>query len=146
MLSPDMDIEADLGIDSIKRVEILSSFEEKMPGLPSVSPEMMGTLKTLGQIAEYLDRSAVNLERTRGGVITQIPESRTGQPGGSAERRHHLPPDSDGKRRTCQPSFRQKILIADDKSGLGEILVSAFEKSNVEAILMSPEQSDEHFR
>ncbi|MDO9565243.1 MAG: beta-ketoacyl synthase N-terminal-like domain-containing protein, partial [Candidatus Desulfaltia sp.] len=39
MLNLDMDIEADLGIDSIKRVEILSTIEEKMPDLPSVSPE-----------------------------------------------------------------------------------------------------------
>ncbi|MFV9645559.1 MAG: beta-ketoacyl synthase N-terminal-like domain-containing protein, partial [Desulfobacterales bacterium] len=36
MLNLDMDIEADLGIDSIKRVEILSTIEEKMPDLPSV--------------------------------------------------------------------------------------------------------------
>ena len=51
MLGMDMDIEAELGIDSIKRVEILSTLEEKMPDLPTVSPDMMGTLKTLGQIA-----------------------------------------------------------------------------------------------
>ncbi|MDM8550774.1 hypothetical protein QUF72_11875, partial [Desulfobacterales bacterium HSG2] len=31
-----------------------STLEEKMPGLPPVSPEIMGTLKTLAQIAEYL--------------------------------------------------------------------------------------------
>ena len=49
-----MDIEADLGIDSIKRVEILSAFEEKMPELPSVSPEMMGSLKTLSQIIDQI--------------------------------------------------------------------------------------------
>ena len=54
MLALDMDIEADLGIDSIKRVEILSALEEKMPDLPPVSPDVMGTLKTLGQIVEYL--------------------------------------------------------------------------------------------
>jgi acyl carrier protein len=54
MLGLDMDIEAELGIDSIKRVEILSAVEEKMPDLPAVSPEIMGTLKTLGQIADYL--------------------------------------------------------------------------------------------
>jgi len=58
MLQPEMDIEADLGIDSIKRVEILSTLEEKMPGLPSVGPEMMGSLKTLGQIADYLAADA----------------------------------------------------------------------------------------
>jgi polyketide-type polyunsaturated fatty acid synthase PfaA len=34
MLGLDMDIEAELGIDSIKRVEILSALEEKMPDLP----------------------------------------------------------------------------------------------------------------
>ncbi len=54
MLALDMDIEADLGIDSIKRVEILSALEEKMPDLPTVSPDVIGTLKTLGQIIEYL--------------------------------------------------------------------------------------------
>ncbi len=58
MLGLDMDIEAELGIDSIKRVEILSALEEKIPGLPAVSPEIMGTLKTLGQISEYLSGSS----------------------------------------------------------------------------------------
>ncbi|MBW1940226.1 MAG: hypothetical protein JRI28_02405, partial [Deltaproteobacteria bacterium] len=51
---PDMDIETDLGVDSIKRVEILSALEEKMPALPSIPPDIMGSLKTLGQIAEHL--------------------------------------------------------------------------------------------
>jgi len=41
MLNLDMNIEADLGIDSIKRVEILSTMEERMSDLPSVSPEDM---------------------------------------------------------------------------------------------------------
>ena len=54
MLGMQMDIESDLGIDSIKRVEILSALEEKMPHLPRVTPDMMGTLKTLGQICDYL--------------------------------------------------------------------------------------------
>jgi len=52
-----MDIESDLGIDSIKRVEILSALEEKMPDLPKVTPDMMGSLKTLGQIIGYLNAS-----------------------------------------------------------------------------------------
>ncbi|MFO7706613.1 MAG: beta-ketoacyl synthase N-terminal-like domain-containing protein, partial [Desulfobacterales bacterium] len=48
MLGLDMDIETDLGIDSIKRVEILSTLEERRPGLRSVAPEDLGRLKTLG--------------------------------------------------------------------------------------------------
>ena len=54
MLGLEMDIEADLGIDSIKRVEILSALEEHLPHLPKVTPDMVGTLKTLGQICDYL--------------------------------------------------------------------------------------------
>jgi len=54
MIGLDMDIEADLGIDSIKRVEIMSAFEERVPDLPSISPEAMATLKTLGEILSYV--------------------------------------------------------------------------------------------
>jgi malonyl CoA-acyl carrier protein transacylase len=64
MLGLDMDIESDLGIDSIKRVEILSSLEEKMPGLPHVSPENMGRLKTLGQVLEHLIGGVSDMETT----------------------------------------------------------------------------------
>jgi len=64
MLGLDMDIEGDLGIDSIKRVEILSTLEEKMPGLPPVSPDMMGSLKTLGQIVDYLSGTGKEIEKT----------------------------------------------------------------------------------
>ena len=58
MLGLDMDIEADLGIDSIKRVEILSTLEDRLPGLPQVTPDIMGSLKTLGQICAYLTSSS----------------------------------------------------------------------------------------
>ncbi len=53
-INPDMDLEGDLGIDSIKRVEILSAVSEKLPGAPKVKPEHLGTLRTLKQIAAYL--------------------------------------------------------------------------------------------
>ncbi len=54
MLTPDMDIESDLGIDSIKRVEILSKLEEKLPQAQQISPEDIGRLKTIEQIAQNL--------------------------------------------------------------------------------------------
>ena len=63
MLGLDMDIESELGIDSIKRVEILSTLEEQMPDLPTVSPEIMGSLKTLGQIVEYLTANRERRQR-----------------------------------------------------------------------------------
>ncbi|MBF0467516.1 MAG: acyltransferase domain-containing protein [Desulfamplus sp.] len=54
MLTPDMDIESDLGIDSIKRVEILSKLEEKLPQAGSISPDDLGRLKTIEQIAQKI--------------------------------------------------------------------------------------------
>ncbi len=56
MLELDMQLDADLGIDSIKRVEILSAVQDRIPEAPVVGPEQIGTLRTLRQIAEFLDR------------------------------------------------------------------------------------------
>ncbi|MEO1338703.1 MAG: phosphopantetheine-binding protein, partial [Myxococcota bacterium] len=52
MLNASMNLEADLGIDSIKRVEILSALRTAMPELPEVDPAALGALQTLGEIAE----------------------------------------------------------------------------------------------
>src|SRR5205823_1867297 len=54
MLDLDMGLDADLGIDSIKRVEILSALQERLPEAPAVKPEHLGTLQTLRQIVEFL--------------------------------------------------------------------------------------------
>ena len=54
VLEPGMQLDADLGIDSIKRVEILSALQDRLPGSPVIGPEHLGTIRTLGQIAEFL--------------------------------------------------------------------------------------------
>jgi acyl transferase domain-containing protein len=54
MLHLDMDLESDLGIDSIKRVEILAGMEERAPGAPRIETDRMGTLRTLRQVVELL--------------------------------------------------------------------------------------------
>ncbi|RKZ79862.1 MAG: hypothetical protein DRR19_24420, partial [Candidatus Parabeggiatoa sp. nov. 1] len=57
MLEIEMDMEADLGIDSIKRVEILGAMQEQFPDLPPVEPEELAELRTLGEIVEYMGRA-----------------------------------------------------------------------------------------
>ena len=52
-----MSLEGDLGIDSIKRVEILSAVQEKAPELPEVDGSQMAQLQTLGEIVEFLGGS-----------------------------------------------------------------------------------------
>ncbi|QLE59067.1 type I polyketide synthase [Nostoc sp. TCL26-01] len=58
MLELEMDMEADLGIDSIKRVEILGAMQEMYPDLPKPNIEELGDLRTIGQIVDYLQKLA----------------------------------------------------------------------------------------
>ena len=58
-LGLDLDMEADLGIDSIKRVEILGKLRDEFPGLKALSdsPEMMDAMtraRTLGVIVDRM--------------------------------------------------------------------------------------------
>ena len=62
ILGLDMDLEADLGIDSIKRVEILASVAERRPDLPEIDTQTLGTLRTLGAILDYLGASAISAQ------------------------------------------------------------------------------------
>jgi acyl carrier protein len=50
-----MELEGELGIDSIKRVEILSAMQSKLPGMPEVKAKEMASLRTLGEIVAYMD-------------------------------------------------------------------------------------------
>ena len=61
MLDLNMSMDADLGIDSIKRVEILAALQEKLPEAPIVKPEHLGTLNTLKQVLEHLSNGPGNM-------------------------------------------------------------------------------------
>ena len=54
MLDLNMSLEADLGIDSIKRVEILAAMTERAPELPEVDTAQMARLATLQEIVTYM--------------------------------------------------------------------------------------------
>ena len=155
MLGLDMDIEADLGIDSIKRVEILSTLEEKMPDLPSVSPEVMGTLKTLGEIVAYLSGGAapapVSSESER-----QAPEmtiSNEAMPPKPVE-----PPlgDKTGSSQSATARYAvrpvpielpdhpelslasdRKVFVTDDRTGLAQAIVDELGRRGINTVLVS---------
>ncbi|MBY8857354.1 SDR family NAD(P)-dependent oxidoreductase [Nocardia sp. CA2R105] len=60
MVDPAMDLEADLGVDSIKRVQVIGALQERFPHLPSLGPEQLGTLRTLNQVADALTTPAAS--------------------------------------------------------------------------------------
>lgn len=57
LLDMSMDLESDLGVDSIKRVEILSAVQEAMPDAPPIPDDELATLRTLGDVAARLERA-----------------------------------------------------------------------------------------
>jgi len=59
MLEPGMALDTDLGIDSIKRVEILAAVRERVPSLPEFDTTIMAGLRTLGEIVDYMDSQLV---------------------------------------------------------------------------------------
>ncbi len=54
MLDLDMDVEADLGIDSIKRVEIMGVMQERFGGGVAAGPEQLAELRTLRDIVGFM--------------------------------------------------------------------------------------------
>jgi acyl transferase domain-containing protein/NAD(P)H-dependent flavin oxidoreductase YrpB (nitropropane dioxygenase family) len=83
MLKLDLDLEADLGIDSIKRVEILGSLRDSLPesafGHDSDAMDQLSRARTLGAI---VDRLGKHFERTT--ALKENPSTRAiGRPIGS---------------------------------------------------------------
>ncbi len=107
MLEPRMSLEADLGIDSIKRVEIFSTLQQRLPALPELDQARIGELRTLADIVEHLNAqgaagnaptapanppSAPPLADLEAVVMAQIAD-KTGYPVDMLERRMSLEAD-----------------------------------------------------
>ena len=71
----DMDLEAELGIDSIKQVEILSALRDRMPGLPEIEPSALAQYRTIGAIAAMIGGHAgpVDVPPTPPGASAPVP-------------------------------------------------------------------------
>ncbi|MDD2804878.1 MAG: SDR family NAD(P)-dependent oxidoreductase [Elusimicrobiales bacterium] len=115
-LNPDMDMESDLGIDSIKRVAILSELQEKLPGAPRITPEQLGSIRTLRQVSAYLSAgmpavAAAPVQQTAGDgvekVLLSIVSSQTGYPAES------LNPDMDMESDLGIDSIKRVAILSE---------------------------------
>ena len=61
ILNLDQQLEADLGIDSIKRVEILSAFEGQIENIQDINLEEVAKLNTLRDVLQFMERYADKL-------------------------------------------------------------------------------------
>ncbi len=66
MLRPEMRLGDDLGLDSIKLVEIASVMSERLPGAETVSADVLNGAQTLGDLARALEGAGGAASRTTG--------------------------------------------------------------------------------
>ncbi len=89
MLDLDMDLEADLGIDSIKRLEILAGVQTRLPEMPVVDSTYVGSLRTLRNIIDHM-----RMTDGPAGALQPTPpasgEAPTGAPSAPLGIAHHL--------------------------------------------------------
>ncbi|MGH9885783.1 MAG: acyltransferase domain-containing protein, partial [bacterium] len=157
MIDTTMDLEADLGIDSIKRVEILSTIRERAPGLPEVEPAQMATLRTLRAIVAFLRGGATGptSTKTRGGPPSADGVVERGQALAVGSERIAASPQVAGATRLlpgvvaappaglAMPGLvGERIVVTDDGGGVAQALVARLRGRGLDARAMDAVPED----
>ena len=106
-----MELDADLGIDSIKRVEILSALQDALPAAPNVRPDQLGTLRTLQSILDLMTGDADAMAPAAAG------------PAGAAEPTPAVVAEAPGEAQTQRP-LQRYVLRSRDFNGASEVDVA----------------------
>ncbi|MBI9092755.1 MAG: SDR family oxidoreductase [Desulfobacterium sp.] len=151
MLEPGMDLESDLGIDSIKRVEILSRLEQELPGSEAFSSDGIALLKTLADIAAHIDDTVptpakaaavepVTVTSKGNRAAEQVPSSGLVR---QVVKIKTLPMDQvrfhNGSRITVSPS--KTVYITQDGTGFSEALKQGFIRAGIKAETLAMEKA-----
>ncbi|HEX3828486.1 MAG TPA: SDR family oxidoreductase [Sporichthyaceae bacterium] len=135
MLDGGMDLEADLGVDSIKKVEIFAAVRQRADGMPSAdSPQMaqLFQLRTLDQIVQWAGQGADGVPEGGGGRD----RSGQGDPGPPGRRADDSTPEQTTVRRLSVRTVRApacglplaglnhaSLVVVDGGSGLAPAVV-----------------------
>jgi NAD(P)-dependent dehydrogenase (short-subunit alcohol dehydrogenase family)/acyl carrier protein len=130
MIGMDMELEADLGIDSIKRVEILAAVREQTPGLPDLNPTALASLRTVGQIVDHL-RSVLSGVANKNNLSLVPPARPPPRPVG----RYALRAVARAASGLVTPGLlgARKVVITDDATGIAAFLVAELRSRGVVA-------------
>ena len=123
MLDLDMDMEADLGIDSIKRVEILAALQKRVPKMPTLNAALLGTLRTLREVADYAAKTIGEAEHAVAPKLSTAPSAPAPSPKsvGAPPKPAPLaptPPPSAGPDASAQPQVEGELMsVVSDLTG-----------------------------
>ncbi|MBX7185780.1 MAG: SDR family NAD(P)-dependent oxidoreductase [Vicinamibacteria bacterium] len=141
MIGLDMEIESDLGIDSIKRVEILSAVQEQVPTLPTIPAAELGAIRTLGQILERLGGAAetpVAPAPAPTAVVTEAPSPAQKSVSAPTKLGRFVAVRRGAPRPGFSPRglFSGAVTIVRGASGLADPLASLLLSRGVEAVVV----------
>ena len=147
MLELDMQLDADLGIDSIKRVEILSALQDRLPDAPPVRPDQLGTIRSLRDIVGLLDTG------TAAAHPVDAPSCKRDAPcepskAGPLDRltpRPH-PIDAPDARETIRLATGGEVWITNDGSALTAAVEAALADRGLRGRVVAPADADEAAR
>ena len=151
ILDVNMSLEADLGIDSIKRVEILSAVKDQIPNLPEVDAEAMADITTLKDVLSYIenfpdkqDETSKQKSHDRDNFTAEIPDESSYADDSNSIGRYTL-----RKVYTPHSGFVMKGLltdnpveVTDDKTGVAPALIRKLKQHGVNAFMVD-EVSDQ---
>ena len=136
MLGVQMELEADLGIDSIKRVEILSAMRERAPNLPEVKPTELATLRTLGQIIDHM-RNAGNPTPAAAAIVSAAPTAQAAVLPAVARFAVRSVPASPVGMALSGVLGAQHLVVTDEGTGVAVALVAGLAQHGVTASVVS---------
>jgi len=153
MLEPSMNLESDLGIDSIKRVEILSKLEQELAHVETISSDDIGTLKTIEEIIVYLTKDvskpSVELEKKMSTSQTEPGKKNNTT---SLDKKLTRQVVSLKEYPTNQIRFyngakielpaKKKVYITKDSSKIATLFKTEFEKLGIDATLIDISKGD----
>jgi len=122
MLELEMSLDADLGIDSIKRVEILSALQERLPSAPSIDAKDLSRIQTLTHILDRLTASAPVKEEAKEIIKDPVAEKETATVKNMIER-IVLKCDSLDEAATQKAPYNMHFWITDSDSKLASSIM-----------------------
>jgi malonyl CoA-acyl carrier protein transacylase len=145
MLDLDMDMEADLGIDSIKRLEILGAVQRRVPAMAEVNAQYMGALRTLRNIIDYArdagQEAATCPDPTPAPAQPSMPPERTARTLATAKLERRVLTSVElapAKQRPLRIAKGHEIWVTDDGTPLAPTLVKRLDALGHSARVIGP--------
>jgi len=147
MLELSMDLAGDLGVDSIKRVEILAAMKERATDLPEVDPAELGKLRTLQEIVDRMsDSPGGNVQAPSASPSPNGPEASPNAVGPAvaaarwALRLEDAPPTGFALDHLLDA---KSIAVVDGGSGLATFVAESLAKNGVSATATTPDATSD---